>query len=45
VAPRGNGRRPPAEQAIDTGFAQRRQVTLQRAIAARSGKLTDDVPV
>jgi DNA repair and recombination protein RAD52 len=45
VAPRGHGRRQPAEQAIDTGFAQRRQVTSQRAIAARYSKLAGDIPV
>jgi DNA repair and recombination protein RAD52 len=41
----GNGRRQPAEQAIDTGFAQRRLVTSQRTIAAHDRKLADDVPV
>jgi hypothetical protein len=39
-----NGRRP-AEPAIDSGFAQWRQVTSQRALAARNSKLASDVPV
>jgi recombination DNA repair RAD52 pathway protein len=42
---RSNGRRQLGEQAIDTGFAQRRQVASQRAIAARDRKLADDIPV
>jgi hypothetical protein len=42
---RSNGRRQPAEQAIDTGFAQRRQVASQKAIAARSSKLGGVIPV
>jgi DNA recombination protein Rad52 len=45
VAPLANGRRQSVEQAIDTGFVQRRPPTSQRAVAARNGKLADDIPV